>query len=95
MKVLGLYDWHNCGAALVKDMRIVAAVEEERLSRSKVELGMPLRAMNCVLRMGGVSWHELDAIAVCGIYDPTPVVRWRQNTFQFPRKINAKWWIQF
>jgi len=95
MKVLGIYDWHNCGCALVDDMRIVAAVEEERLSRSKVGFGMPARAIDCVLHIGGASWDQIDAVAVCGVYDPTPLVRWRQRTFQFERKINTKWWIQY
>lgn len=34
-RILGVYDGHNCNAALVEDGRVVAAVQEERFSRLK------------------------------------------------------------
>ena len=95
MKVLGIFDWHNCGAALVDGMEIIAAVEEERLSRRKVEFGLPLRSMDAVLDVAGADPEELDAIAVCGIHDPTPLVRWRPRSFEFERRINTLWWLQY
>ncbi|MEM7532472.1 MAG: carbamoyltransferase C-terminal domain-containing protein [Chloroflexota bacterium] len=94
-KVLGLYDWHNCGAALVEDGQIIAAIEEERLSRTKVDFGMPYRAIQHVLEMTSTDWDDLDAIGVCGIYDPTALVRWKQGSFQFEREISAKWRMQY
>ena len=39
MRILGLYDDHNCGAAVIEDGRILAAIEEERLSRIKLHNG--------------------------------------------------------
>lgn len=49
MKVLGLYDWHNCGASLVEDGKIIAAIEEKRLSRNKIEFGFPALSITEVL----------------------------------------------
>lgn len=95
MKILGIYDSHNCGAALIDNMEIVAAVEEERLSRTKVEFGMPRKAIKSVLEIAGLNWNDLDAIAIGGIYDPTPLVRWNYRAFQFERKITLKWWLQY
>jgi carbamoyltransferase len=95
MKVLGLYDWHNCGAALVEDGKIVAAVEEERLSRNKIEFGFPYRSIEQVLRITHTSWKDLAAIAVAGIRDPIPFARWKPQSFKFERKMGPYWNLQY
>ena len=43
---------HNAGAALLEDGRLVAAVEEERLSRIKMDARYPFRAIDWVRRFG-------------------------------------------
>lgn len=95
MKVLGIYDWHNCGATLVEDGRIVAAVEEERLSRNKIEFGFPLRSIQAVFDSAGIGWEDLDAVAVAGVRDPIWFARWRPHTFKFERKMGRKWNLQY
>ena len=35
MIILGVYDGHNAGAALIKNGKVLKAVEEERFSRIK------------------------------------------------------------
>ena len=63
--VLGLNCFHaDAAAALVRDGRLVAAVEEERFNRLKHSAGFPLEAIKWCLRQGGVDLRELDAIAV-------------------------------
>lgn len=68
--ILGVYHpaqgvGHDTGVALVgRDGRIVAAMSEERLSRVKMDGGFPFRALEMVLRMGGVRPQDLDAVAV-------------------------------
>lgn len=68
--ILGLYHpaqgvGHDTGVALVgRDGRIVAAMSEERLSRVKMDGGFPFRALETVLRIGGVTAKDLDAVAV-------------------------------
>lgn len=68
--ILGIYHpaqgvGHDTGVALVeRDGRIVAAMSEERLSRVKMDGGFPFRALETVLRMGGVQPRDLDAVAV-------------------------------
>ena len=76
-------------------MRLVAAVEEERLSRNKVEFGLPVRSMDAVFDIAGLSIDDIDAIAICGLWDPTPVVRWRPERFAFEREINRRWRLQY
>lgn len=68
--ILGIYHpaqgvGHDTGVALVdRDGRIVAAMSEERLSRVKMDGGFPFRALDAVLRTGGVTPAQLDAVAV-------------------------------
>jgi carbamoyltransferase len=68
--ILGIYHpalgvGHDTGVALVtREGRIVAAVSEERLSRVKMDGGFPFRALETVMRIGGVTPADLDAVAV-------------------------------
>ncbi|MCA8911220.1 MAG: carbamoyltransferase, partial [Planctomycetes bacterium] len=65
MLVLGINAYHaDAAAALFADGVLVAAVEEERLSRIKHCAGFPALAVAEVLRIGGVSVQDLDEIAV-------------------------------
>ena len=53
--VLGLSAYyHDSAAALLKDGRIIAACQEERLSRKKHDSDFPTRAVKYVLREGGI-----------------------------------------
>ncbi len=54
--------YHDAAAALVIDGRIVAAQHEERLSRIKNDASLPRRAMDAVLRLGGIGPQDLDAV---------------------------------
>ena len=63
--ILGLNAYHaDASAALLVDGRLVAAVEEERLSRIKHCAGLPTHAAAACLAIAGVDARELDAIAV-------------------------------
>lgn len=62
--ILGIHDGHGATACLLKDGRVVAAVGEERLSRSKNDPGYPRRAINEVLRIGNCSPSDVDAVAL-------------------------------
>lgn len=68
--ILGIYhpaqgSGHDTGVALTdRDGRIIAAVSEERLSRVKMDGGFPFRAIEAVMRMGGVSPRDLDFVAL-------------------------------
>jgi len=63
--VLGLNAYHaDAAAALVRDGRVVAAVEEERFNRIKHSAGFPLEAVRYCLAQGGLDLREVDAVAV-------------------------------
>ena len=53
MRILGIFDDHNAGCAIIEDGKILAAVEEERLSRIKLHNGNvdgpPINSLKSVL----------------------------------------------
>lgn len=65
MKILGLSAFaHDSAAALVVDGRVVAAIEEERLSRTKHDGGLPHNAVRACLEAGGVAMADLDLVVM-------------------------------
>src|SRR4051812_43905841 len=65
MTVLGLNAYHGDSAAcLIKDGKLVAAVEEERFRRIKHWAGLPTNAIDYCLREGGVTLAEVEHIAI-------------------------------
>jgi carbamoyltransferase len=64
MKILGIHDGHNASAALLEDGQILAAVQEERLTRRKNEPGYPKRAIEEVLKIANCSTKEIDKVAL-------------------------------
>lgn len=64
MIVLGLATMGTSAACLVRDGTLVAAIEEERLSRIKNDGAFPLRAIAECLRIGGFTLAQVDTVAV-------------------------------
>ena len=62
--VLGLsFDYHDSAAALCVGGEVVAAVEQERISRTKHDPAFPIDAIASVLAIGGLTADDLDAVA--------------------------------
>lgn len=61
--VLGIWDGHDSGAALLVDGAIVAAVNEERFSRRKLEVRFPAAAIRRCLDMASLTPAGVDVIA--------------------------------
>ncbi len=64
MNILGIWDGHDSGAALLIDGALVAAVNEERLTRRKLEVRFPTASIKQCLAMGGLTATQVDAVAV-------------------------------
>jgi carbamoyltransferase len=63
--IVGLNAFHpGSSAALLIDGTPVAAIPEERLNRVKYYSKFPKLAVNKCLEMGGVTWRDVDAVAV-------------------------------
>ncbi len=90
MNILGLSCfYHDSAAALLRDGEIVAACQEERLSRKKHDSGFPARAVRYVLREAGLAPQDLDAV---GFYDK-PLLKFERmlSTYAatFPRSFGS------
>lgn len=64
MNVLGIWDGHDSGAALLVDGAIAAAVNEERLTRRKLEITFPSRSIEACLRIAGLDVRAIDTVAL-------------------------------
>lgn len=65
---LGLhFEYHDTGAAIVDSKgKIIAAINEERLTRQKEEERPPFNSIKCLLEMTGLSGGDISRIAVSG-----------------------------
>jgi carbamoyltransferase len=81
MKILGLNDGFDAGVALVVDGALVAAVNEERLSRIKFHRGyhdgFPYRSLEAVLRAADFPPLEIDAVVITNYAFPPLLMRLR------------------
>lgn len=64
--ILGLSVSHDTGAVVIRDGEMIAAINEERLSRVKQATGAPLLSAPAVLACAGVAADEVDAVALSG-----------------------------
>src|SRR5205085_2187343 len=57
------WDSHDSAAVLLREGEVIAAIEEERLSRIKHTNCFPVRAIQYCLQEGGCTLNEIDVIA--------------------------------
>lgn len=74
MNILGInYFFHDSSACVVKGGKLVAAIEEERLTRVKHTGAFPRDAIRRCLAISGLEPGNIDAIAV----SIKPSLHWR------------------
>ena len=78
MNVLGIWDGHDSGAALLQEGRLRFAVNEERLTRRKLEVRFPSRSVDACLAFAGVTPDQIDVVAV--------------STFDLAKTL-GRWWL--
>ncbi len=86
MIVLGICDSQDAGAALFRDGRLVAAVNEERLNRKKLWGGFPALSIAEVLRLGDVRADQVEAVVLGTRITPNVLVRIFRGVHQDLRK---------
>lgn len=77
MRILGIHDGHNASACLVEDGKIVSAIQEERLSRIKNIMCFPSKSINAILKSRGISYSDVDFIAMNSLHMPLKINRER------------------
>lgn len=65
MNIIGINAWHaDASAALIVDGKLVAAIEEERLTRKKHWAGFPGQAILFCMKEGGLSPQDVDYFVI-------------------------------
>jgi len=64
MIILGLFDNHNAGVALLVDGEIIAVAEEERFTRVKMDTGFPKNAIDELRKEYPDLMNKIDYVAV-------------------------------
>jgi carbamoyltransferase len=65
LKILGIWDGHDSGAALLVEGKLVAAVNEERFSRRKLEVRFPAASIAACLQLAKTDPASVDVVAAC------------------------------
>ena len=65
MNILGVWDGHDAGAALFVDGRLATAINEERLTRRKLEVGFPFKSVAACCDIGGIRPDDVSVVAAC------------------------------
>ena len=64
MYILGISAYyHDSASALIKDGKVLCAVEEERFTRKKHDNSFPFQSIDFCLKFAGISIDEIDYIA--------------------------------
>ncbi len=63
MYVLGVWDGHDAGAALVQDDKVVFASNEERYTKRKLEIKFPVHSINAALKYVGLKPSDIEHVA--------------------------------
>jgi carbamoyltransferase len=64
MYILGIWDGHDAGAAIVEGNKIIAAVNEERLTKKKLDVGFPKNSIKACLEIAGLKASDIEHVAV-------------------------------
>src|ERR1017187_7521254 len=84
MLILGLSPFkHDTAAALFEDGTLKAAIENDKLVRSK-STGIPENAIRFCLEQAGVGWRDLDSVAIA----TRPFSGWRRRSL-LPVRLGA------
>lgn len=63
MYILGILNDTDGGVALLKDGRLIFAINEERLSRVKKDTRFPIASIKAALRFAGITLDDIDVVS--------------------------------
>lgn len=66
MYILGIWDGHDAGACIVEDGRIKVAINEERLTRRKLDIGFPQLSIKACLDYMNLKPSDIESVATTG-----------------------------
>jgi carbamoyltransferase len=76
LNILGIWDGHDSGAALLQDGRLRFAINEERLSRRKLEVCFPSRSIAACLALAKLPPEQVQLVAASTSDPAKTLARW-------------------
>lgn len=97
--ILGIHDGHNSGAALIKDGKVLAAINEERLNNIKNYSGTPVLAIKKVFEIAGVNPADVNWVTIASFLRLDDPVKVEGNKLHFLAEyiaplMHQKWFIK-
>lgn len=88
MIILGISDGHDAGACIVKDGKILASINEERLVREKLYTGVPKESIKKVMELSKTGPEKIDRVAIAGTLGLMTTIGWvgvtkKKRLYQF------------
>lgn len=78
--VLGISTSHDAGVAIIENGVVIAAINEERLSRKKQVSGFPFLSLEAIWQISGIKPSQIELVGIVGgSLDSTPL----NNDFSF------------
>lgn len=91
MFILGISAlYHDAAAALIKDGEIIAAAQEERFTRKKHDMRLPVNAIHYLMEHAGISHEDLE----CVVYYDNPMLtldRFAHNLLALGKDAETLW----
>ena len=89
MKILGISDSKlESGLAYVKDGKLDFALNEERVTRVKIDGGFPTKSLKIFYKKYENELNSIDMIVFGGIFTPTPMSRFFDWIIKFDKNMN-------
>jgi carbamoyltransferase len=79
MRIFGIWDGHDAGACVVEDGEIKVAINEERLTRRKLDIRFPINSIKACLEYLNLKPADIEAVAITG----TQLTRVMARQFRF------------
>jgi carbamoyltransferase len=94
--VVGIWDGHDAGAALIVEGNVVLALNEERLTGRKLEIGWPTHALQRIREHAGPLWNE--ARFALSTSDPAKTLTRllpsaRERHYRLRRRLSEPSWV--
>lgn len=90
MYILGIWDGHDAGAAILQDNKILVAINEERLSKRKLEACFPILSIKACLQYAKLKPSDINIIAASTTDFAKTLTRrfpgLKENYYQFRRR---------
>ena len=87
MYVLGLWDGHDAGAALLEDNKIVFASNEERYTKRKLEIKFPHNSINAALAYANITPKDVEIVA----FPTTEFAKTMSRIFPYQKEVHYKY----